>query len=209
MQWRRVGESRDRCTFLDFGTQWRWMVSFKLRSFYLEGNRSWVGPRVSMNAVEKRKLLPCWKSNEGHPARNPSLNLLNLFTVIGEVCFKRNIASFEWIRAPNLYSFIQLSDPFPSVLSNSTDSDNISHYCYVCNWKIANKSPSDRKPNVICNYISCSRRNSVDGSFQPHYGPGEWESGIFLGVKRCRRVTLTTWEPIVYIMRDPVRLTTL
>jgi hypothetical protein len=38
-----------------------------------------MGPRVGLNAVEKRKkILPCWESNQGRPARSPSLKLSRL-----------------------------------------------------------------------------------------------------------------------------------
>jgi hypothetical protein len=32
----------------------------------------WVGPRVGPDGV-KRKILHCWESNPGHPARSPSI----------------------------------------------------------------------------------------------------------------------------------------
>lgn len=28
----------------------------------------WVGPRISLDIMEKRKILHCWESNPGHPA---------------------------------------------------------------------------------------------------------------------------------------------
>jgi hypothetical protein len=30
----------------------------------------WVGPRVGLDAVEKRKILHCWESTPGHPAHS-------------------------------------------------------------------------------------------------------------------------------------------
>jgi hypothetical protein len=37
----------------------------------------WVGPRVSLDAVEKRKILHCRESNPGRPPRSPSLDRLS------------------------------------------------------------------------------------------------------------------------------------
>jgi hypothetical protein len=33
---------------------------------------SWVDPRAALDAMEKRKILPCPESNPGHPALRPS-----------------------------------------------------------------------------------------------------------------------------------------
>jgi hypothetical protein len=35
----------------------------------------WVGPRASLDAVQKRKILHCWESNLGHKAPQPSVIL--------------------------------------------------------------------------------------------------------------------------------------
>jgi hypothetical protein len=59
---------------LNFCTRWRWVVSFTPRLLY-PGKRShvtncigvWVGPKVSLNAVEKRKI-PC-SCQESNPCR--------------------------------------------------------------------------------------------------------------------------------------------
>jgi hypothetical protein len=32
-----------------------------------------MDPRAGLDVVEERKILPCWESNLGSPARNPSL----------------------------------------------------------------------------------------------------------------------------------------
>jgi hypothetical protein len=37
----------------------------------------WVGPRARLDAMEKRKILSCRKSNPDRPARNPLLYRLN------------------------------------------------------------------------------------------------------------------------------------
>jgi hypothetical protein len=37
----------------------------------------WVGPRVGLDAVGKRKILHCWEANPGRPARSPSLYRLS------------------------------------------------------------------------------------------------------------------------------------
>jgi hypothetical protein len=34
----------------------------------------WVGPRIGLDAVEERQILPCRESNPGRPARSPSLH---------------------------------------------------------------------------------------------------------------------------------------
>lgn len=47
---------------------------------------SWVGPRDGLNAVERRKILPCWESNLGHLAHNLLLYWLSYL-----ILFHRNI----------------------------------------------------------------------------------------------------------------------
>jgi hypothetical protein len=42
----------------------------------------WVGPRVSLDAVEKRKILHSRDLNQGHPAHRPSLYQLLPYMVI-------------------------------------------------------------------------------------------------------------------------------
>jgi hypothetical protein len=53
--------------FLDLGTKWRSVVSFMHRPLYSPGNDpgthwigGWMGPRAGLNAMEKRKIIPCW-----------------------------------------------------------------------------------------------------------------------------------------------------
>jgi hypothetical protein len=64
MPWRHMGEWGYSSTFLHLGTSWRWVVSFTPLPFYPRGwtpsthqIRGWVGPRVGLDAVEKRKIL--------------------------------------------------------------------------------------------------------------------------------------------------------
>jgi hypothetical protein len=73
------GEWRYSSTFLDFGTSWRWVVSFTPLPLYPPGNDpldrrigDWVGPRFGLDAVEKRKILHCRKSNPGCRAKSVS-----------------------------------------------------------------------------------------------------------------------------------------
>jgi hypothetical protein len=58
--WRHIGEWRYSCTMLDLDTSWRWVVSLKPLPLYLQRkrpqyplSRSWVGPRASLDDVEK------------------------------------------------------------------------------------------------------------------------------------------------------------
>jgi hypothetical protein len=50
-------------TILDLGTRWRWVIGFT--PFYPQGRSflgSWVGPRVGVELIEKRKCsFPCLK----------------------------------------------------------------------------------------------------------------------------------------------------
>jgi hypothetical protein len=72
-----MGEWRYGSTILDLGTRWRWVVSFTPRPLYLPGERApgthwiggWVGPKVGVDTVEKRKISHCRESNPGRPAR--------------------------------------------------------------------------------------------------------------------------------------------
>jgi hypothetical protein len=49
---------------LNLGNRWRWVVSFMLQPFYLQGITNtlwiggWVGPRAGLDVSEKRNLLP-------------------------------------------------------------------------------------------------------------------------------------------------------
>jgi hypothetical protein len=72
------GEWRYSNTSFDLGTRWR----LASRSFrFTHGERApgthwiggWVGPRIGLDAVVKRKILYCRRSNHGRPARRPSL----------------------------------------------------------------------------------------------------------------------------------------
>jgi hypothetical protein len=68
-------------TVLGLVTSCRGAVSYTLLQLYpppKEERRypldiEWLGPRVFLNVVEKRKILHCWDSNPGSPARSPSL----------------------------------------------------------------------------------------------------------------------------------------
>jgi hypothetical protein len=65
---------------LGLHTRWRWMVSLTSQEWVLQvpsGWRSWVGPRSSLDIVEKRKSsFYCWDSSPEIPGRGtcgPSL----------------------------------------------------------------------------------------------------------------------------------------
>jgi hypothetical protein len=75
MPWGHMGEWRHSFTILDLGNSWRWVVSFTPRPLYSRGNRQSypLDRRLSLDAVEKRKIVPCRESNPGYPARRPSL----------------------------------------------------------------------------------------------------------------------------------------
>jgi hypothetical protein len=62
-----MGEWRYNFTFLDLDTRWRWVVSFPTLPLYpcTHWRGGWVGPRVSLDPVEKRKILHCWEHNPG------------------------------------------------------------------------------------------------------------------------------------------------
>jgi hypothetical protein len=69
MPWRHMGEWRYSSTIFDLGT--RWLAScpgrftsgeIAPRTHWIEG---WVGPRAGLDAVEKRKILPCRELNLG------------------------------------------------------------------------------------------------------------------------------------------------
>jgi hypothetical protein len=85
MPWRHVSEWRYSSTFLDIGTEWRWVVRLTPLPLYTLGERdcgthwrgSWVGPGAGLDAIEKRKTLHCRESNPGHSARSPSLYRLS------------------------------------------------------------------------------------------------------------------------------------
>jgi hypothetical protein len=84
MPWKHMREWRHSSTVLDLGTRWKWVVSFTPLPLYTRGKRpgiqwrgGWVGPRVGLDAVEKRKILHCQKSNPGRAARSPSLHQLS------------------------------------------------------------------------------------------------------------------------------------
>jgi hypothetical protein len=83
MPWRHIGEWRYSSTIPELGTRWRWVVSYTPPPLYTRGVISpgthligdWVGPIVGLGA-DTRKILPCWESNPGRPARSPSLHRL-------------------------------------------------------------------------------------------------------------------------------------
>jgi hypothetical protein len=57
---------------LNLGNIRRWVVSFTLQSLYPGAHwvGSWVGPKVDLDFVAKRKIMPCRESNPGRPSRS-------------------------------------------------------------------------------------------------------------------------------------------
>jgi hypothetical protein len=80
-----MGEWRYNSNFLDLVTRWRWVVSFTTWPLYPRWKRArcpliggCVGPRASLDAVEKRKVSCfCRESNPGHPTHSQSLYRLS------------------------------------------------------------------------------------------------------------------------------------
>jgi hypothetical protein len=76
---RRMGECWYNFIILDLGTSWRWVVSFTPLPLYPWGKSlryplDRVGPRASLDTVEKRKFACSYReSNTGHPVCTPSL----------------------------------------------------------------------------------------------------------------------------------------
>jgi hypothetical protein len=78
MSWRRIGECRYSSVILDLFTRWMWVVSCTPRPLYTSENSPryhWiagcVGPRASLDAVEKRdNSCLCRGLN---PGRSPSI----------------------------------------------------------------------------------------------------------------------------------------
>jgi hypothetical protein len=66
-------------TFVDLGTRWRWVVSFTPGRFTTRERTpgthwtgGWVGPRIVLDAVVKRKIpSPCRESNPRTPIVQP------------------------------------------------------------------------------------------------------------------------------------------
>jgi hypothetical protein len=85
MPWRHMGEWRYSSVILDFGTRWKWVVSFRSRPLYLGGNgpmkplgRRLVGPQTrSGRRGEEDKSCYAGNQNPGRPALSPSLYRLS------------------------------------------------------------------------------------------------------------------------------------
>jgi hypothetical protein len=66
---------------LDFGTRWRWVVSFTPRPIYPRERTPgthwigvWVGPRAGLDSVVMKKFpAPNGTRNPDHPVRSPAL----------------------------------------------------------------------------------------------------------------------------------------
>jgi hypothetical protein len=76
-----MGEQRYSSSILDFGTRWRWVVSFTPRPLYsrekspryILGRRLGEPQSSSGCYGEEKNLVPRRKSNAGRPARSLSL----------------------------------------------------------------------------------------------------------------------------------------
>jgi hypothetical protein len=79
------GEWRYISAILDFGTRWRWVVSFMPQAHCTPGERAhdtnwigrWVGPKAVFDAVKTKVCCPWRKSTPGRRARSPSLYRLS------------------------------------------------------------------------------------------------------------------------------------
>jgi hypothetical protein len=107
---------------LDLGTRWRWLISFTVRLLYPRGNSPYrthwkggrVGPRASLDAVNRNISCPCLESNPGRPADHmPSLYWLSHPGSLRMECFDTagresesyittdaQPASLSWNKAP-------------------------------------------------------------------------------------------------------------
>jgi hypothetical protein len=114
-----MGEWRYSSTFLDLGTRWRLVISSTPLPLYPPAERApvkhwigvWVGPRVGLNATEKRKILHCRELNPGNPSRSPLLYRLS-YTV-----------SFPYTSPPNLYTVFRINWTCATCTANHMLSD--------------------------------------------------------------------------------------
>jgi hypothetical protein len=116
--------------FHEFGTSWRWVVSFRPLPLYLEERApgthwigGWVGPRAGLDDVEKRKFLTL-----------PGLELRPL-------CRPARSQSPYRMRYPGshyyyyYYYYYYYFMAFVFILCLSLMELPISTLCCVCNWR--------------------------------------------------------------------------
>jgi hypothetical protein len=79
MPCKHMGEWKYSSTFLDLGTRWRWVVSYTPLPLYPRYplDRRLDGPQSPSGCCGERKILHCWESNQGRPARRLSLYWLS------------------------------------------------------------------------------------------------------------------------------------
>jgi hypothetical protein len=99
--WRRVGEWRYSSTIVDFGTKWRWVVSFSHRPLYKRG-RSFRYPLDSTYggwapepvwALRNRKKISCVSGNRT-PAVQPVAHRYTNWSTRGSP--KNTVSSWVW-----------------------------------------------------------------------------------------------------------------
>jgi hypothetical protein len=101
MPWRHIGEWRYSSTFLEGSALDRGEWSASRPCHFTPGERApgthwiggWVGPRVGLDAVEKRKILHSWESNPGRAACSPSLYRLSYPNSLFHWCM---ITKVQW-----------------------------------------------------------------------------------------------------------------
>jgi hypothetical protein len=101
MLWRHLGEWRYSSAFIDLGTTWNGHLhvpaALTPSTHWIGG---WLGLRVSLDAVEKSKILHCRESRTGLPGRNPSLYLLPSFDGI-----QLNLNSQEYVQLRKFFKW--------------------------------------------------------------------------------------------------------
>jgi hypothetical protein len=86
-------------SFFELGTRWRWVVSFTPRPLYTQGRApgtlwigGWVGPRVGLDTVWKRRIpAPTGNWTPHHPARSPALYHWAILALSSEIFYTISI----------------------------------------------------------------------------------------------------------------------
>jgi hypothetical protein len=132
-------EWRYSSTILDFGTRWRWMISFTPRPL-ITGERAagtnwiwgWMGPQSrSIRCEEETNFCPYRQSNSGRPARTTSLYRLRypgfLFLYVAIL----NVEQYVMVKCSvNSLKVIRIKGQSDSVLSASVWKHPLS--CATC-----------------------------------------------------------------------------
>jgi hypothetical protein len=113
----------------------------------------WAGPRASLEAVEKRKILHCRESNPGAPACSQSLYRLSY-----PGFHEKHIRNFKWFLYHKIWINIRT---IQWRLFEPSDDDRIARNMW---WRGENKTNIDRvckwiKVSVDCNNLDFSVNN--------------------------------------------------